>query len=81
MLGDLMLVLTRAGRVTEAGRILKKLDAEQTEIVGVPDVKVVQGLFDVALLSQKTPVCTVGGAEVASLSPDRGGGGQGGGDV
>lgn len=59
MLGDLMLVLTRAGRVSEAARLLRKLDAEQAAIVGVPAVQVVQGLFDVALLSQKTPVCTL----------------------
>ena len=61
MLGDLMLVLTRAGEVSQAARVLRKLDAEQTEIVGVPDVRAVQGLFDMALVHQQTPVCTVSG--------------------
>ncbi|KAF0294157.1 Protein PTCD3, mitochondrial [Amphibalanus amphitrite] len=59
MLGDLILVLTRAGEVSQAARILRKLDAEQTEVVGVPDVRAVQGLFDMALVHQKTPVCVL----------------------
>ncbi|XP_037078403.1 protein PTCD3 homolog, mitochondrial-like, partial [Pollicipes pollicipes] len=59
MLGDLMLVLTRAGHISRAASVLRKLDREQAAIVGVPDAVAVQSLFDVALVNQRAPVCVL----------------------
>lgn len=59
MLGDLMMVLSHAGRVQDAATVLQKLDREQTSIVGAPDIQAVEALFNMALLHQTTPVAVV----------------------
>lgn len=59
MLGDLLVALARAGMVARAARVLRKLEREQTAIVGVPQPAAVQALLEAALQEQQAAVGTL----------------------